>query len=98
MTNPNPRTDHIESTRFQSKGIGTVRGKSPSISLRIPPSVEAVLKEVSRGLKKKNLSWSDYLRSVIYDRLKQDGIYPDAQGDFDRTKLEALIQNFNVEK
>jgi len=98
MSNPKPKIDHIESTRFQSKGLGTIQGAAPAIALRLPPHVEAVLKEVSRGLKKKKLSRADYLRSIIYDRLRADGIYPDAQGNFDRAKLEVLIKKFNVEK
>ena len=97
MSNLNPKTDHIERYQFQDKGLGTIQGTAP-IAVRLPKEVQAVLQEVNRGLKAKKLSWADYLRSVIYDRLRADGIYPDAQGDFDRAKLEALIQNFNVEK
>ena len=97
MSNLNPKTDHIECYQFQDKGLGTIQGTTP-IAVRLPKEVQDVLNEVNRGLKKRKLSWADYLRSVIYAGLKADGIYPDAQGDFDRTKLEALIQNFNVEK
>ena len=92
MSNPNPKTDHL--MQYNDKGLGTIRGKSPAIALRLPRNIEGVLKEVDQALRKLKLSQADYLRMIIYDQLKKDGIYPDAQGDFDRTKIEILIKKF----
>jgi len=96
MSNRNPKTAHLKRHQFQSKGLGTVQGKAP-IAIRLPQDVEFVLAEVNQALKKMNLSKADYLRASICDRLKADGIYPDAEGKFNRTNLEMLIETFKVE-
>jgi len=95
MANLNPRIDHLG--QYRDKGLGTVQGEA-AIGVRLPQDVRAVLKKVNQGLKKRKLSQGDYLRSIIYKGLKADGIYPDAQGDFDQAKLDILIEKFKVKK
>jgi len=93
MANSNPKTDHLKKYEYKDKGIGTLRGKAP-IALRLPKSVEKVLEEIGIALKPLKLSRADYLRLIIYDRLKADGIWPDAAGKIDHDNLAALIRGF----
>ena len=90
---PKQKADHLKRYRFTGKGLGTVEAKAPT-AVRLPPNFDLVLQELNQALNRLNLSKADYLRTAIFDRLRADQIYPDAQGGFSRFRLNLLVRNF----